>query len=272
MKLKKVGIDIVHGCQLRCIGCPNSTLKPKIEYCDPAYFEKMLNNIDAKVKILRLYNFGEPMLHPQLDDIIEIVGKSKLKPMQIEITTNGQYWNKDIFERALKQKVITHLYVSCDGDSSIEDYERLRFPAKWEKLIEFMKNMRELRDRICSNMHLGTRTLTEDKYTKKWNKILKPLGFKPEFRKWSTRTDTENAPWKKRKVPDGLCKFVRNNDSLYVDFDGTVVPCCIHPKAGIYGNLLENKASKILINRNGFAGIMQTNRKTMDICGKCTKS
>ena len=272
MKLKKIGIDIVHGCQLRCIGCPNSTLKPKIEYCDPVYFGKMLNNIDAKVEILRLYNFGEPMLHPQLNDIVEIVGKSKLKPKQVEITTNGQYWNNDIFERTFSQKIVTHLYVSCDGDGSIEDYERLRFPAKWKNLIEFMSYIRNLRDKISPNMYLGTRTIADNNSKDFWRYNLKRMGFIPEFRKWSTRTDTENAPWKKRKVPDGLCKFVRNNDSLYVDYDGTVVPCCIHPKAGIYGNLLENKASKILINRNGFAGIMQTNRKTMDICGKCTKS
>ena len=76
MILKKLGIDIVHGCQLRCIGCPNSIIKPKIEFCDLSVFEKMLNNINVKVDTLRLYNFGEPMLHPQLDEIVKIIKKS----------------------------------------------------------------------------------------------------------------------------------------------------------------------------------------------------
>ncbi|MGW8324097.1 MAG: radical SAM protein [Desulfobacterales bacterium] len=271
MRLKKVGIDIVHGCQLRCIGCPNSTLKPKIQYCDPADLEKMLNNIDAKVEIFRFYNFGESMLHPQLDEMVRIVGKSHLKPKQVEITTNGQYWNYSIFEKTFRQDIITHLYISCDGDGSKEEYERLKPPAKWDTLVWFMKDMRELRDKVCKNMYLGTRTITEDKYKKTWN-VLKYMGYTPEFRKWSTRTDTENAPWKARKVPNGLCKFVRNNDSLYVDFDGTVVPCCIHPRAGVYGNLLERKASYILKDRFNFLDRMLDGRRKMDICGKCTKS
>lgn len=272
MKLKKVGIDIVHGCQLRCIGCPNSTLKPKIQYCDPVDFEKMLNNIDAKVEIFRFYNFGEPMLHPQLDEMVRILGKSKLKPKQVEITTNGQYWDGEVFERTIKQQIVTHLYVSCDGNGTEEDYERLRPPSDWMKFGWFMLKIKELRDKYSLQMHLGTRTITENKYKKRWEKLSKQFGFTPEFRKWSTRTDTKNAPWKARKVPDGLCKFVRNNDSLYVDFDGTVVPCCIHPRAGVYGNLMDDKASKILQHRNVIPAFMRLSRKNMLVCGKCTKS
>ncbi|MGL6290779.1 MAG: hypothetical protein ACRC2H_08850, partial [Silanimonas sp.] len=40
-------IDVVHGCQLRCVGCPNSVLQPKVVPVERAFFERMLGNIDV---------------------------------------------------------------------------------------------------------------------------------------------------------------------------------------------------------------------------------
>jgi len=62
-----VHFDVVHGCQLRCVGCPNSTLKPKIKTIDPDFFGTCLRNIDVQqIHTFRLFNFGEPLLHKQL--------------------------------------------------------------------------------------------------------------------------------------------------------------------------------------------------------------
>ena len=110
------------------------------------------------------------------------------------------------------------------------------------------------------------------KYKNRWKRMLKIYGYKPEFRQWTTRTDVENPPWKHKKVPKGICKYAKRNDLLYVDYDGTVVPCCVHPRAGVYGNLLEDNASIILKNKNGFVDIISTIRHKMDVCGKCTKT
>jgi hypothetical protein len=55
--LNKLGIDIVHGCQLRCIGCPNSKLRPKIKYMTVDDFDTILKNIDITfLKRLMLFN------------------------------------------------------------------------------------------------------------------------------------------------------------------------------------------------------------------------
>jgi len=59
-----VHFDIVHGCQLRCVGCPNSTLEPKIHRIPVEDFALCLGNIDVeRIHTLRLYNYGEPLLH-----------------------------------------------------------------------------------------------------------------------------------------------------------------------------------------------------------------
>ena len=66
-----VHFDIVHGCQLRCVGCPNSTLEPKIQRIAVDDFAKCLANIDVeRIHTLRLFNYGEPLLHKQLASIV----------------------------------------------------------------------------------------------------------------------------------------------------------------------------------------------------------
>ena len=58
---------------------------------------------------------------------------------------------------------------------------------------------------------------------------------------------------------------------LYVDADGSVVPCCMHPRAGVFGNLLTQKFSEILNGdaRREMKTAMERNRASMSVCGSC---
>jgi radical SAM protein with 4Fe4S-binding SPASM domain len=274
-KIRKFGFDIVHGCQLRCIGCPISTLKPKIHFVEPEVFDKCLSNVDVrKVNKLRLYNYGEPLLHPKLAEVLCVIPKQKFQVNDVEITTNGQVWNEERFREAFSLNIVTQLYVSCDGDSTSDDYEKLRPPAKWEKLIKFMRKMKKLRDEVCLNMFLGTRTIcTDRKARRRWKSILSDLGYKPEFRPWGTRADCEQQPWGKRKVPKGACRYVADMRKLklYADYDGTVVACCVHPRAGVLGNLITQKYSEILKSktRKAFVKLMARDRYAIPACKDC---
>jgi len=275
MKIHKMGFDIVHGCQLRCVGCPISTLKPKIRYVSITNFYKCLINLDvSEIFKLRLYNYGEPLLHPELYEILRAIAVQSWKVKNVEITTNGQYWNTERFVEAFRLNVVTQLYVSCDGDATPKEYERLRPPAKWKKLIDFLKEMKRLRDEVCPGMFLGTRTIcTDEKAQKRWKKLLRPLGYTTEFRPWGTRADAIEQPWGKVKVPKGICTYLTKEKGrrLYVDYDGTVVPCCVHPRAGVLGNLLENKYSEILEGkpRKKFISTMKKGRKHIPACVGC---
>lgn len=44
--INQLGFDIVHGCQLQCVGCPNSTLKPKIKILLGTKRFQMMKNLD----------------------------------------------------------------------------------------------------------------------------------------------------------------------------------------------------------------------------------
>lgn len=272
--IDKLGFDIVHGCQLRCVGCPNSTLKPKIKQIAPADFGRALSNIDVTgVNLFRLFNFGEPLLHQALADILLEIPKQPWRARVIEISTNAQYHDFQVLAEAFKTGVLSRLNVSCDGDGTADDYERLRPPGKWDKLMEFMHKARELRDRYAPNMVLMTRTICTDPEAQlRWKSIMEPLGYRVEFRDWQYLPEASiNMLKRSLNVPDEVCSFIKPGNRLYVDWDGTVVPCCVHPQADVFGNLFEQKYSEILQGQRRAAMIkaMQTDRYGMKICNQC---
>lgn len=272
--IAKFGFDIVHGCQLRCVGCPNSTLKPKIRRIEVRDFQACLANVDVEsIDLFRVFNFGEPLLHHDLPGILSAIGERRaVRIGMVEISTNAQHHDFDALGEGLRTGVLGRLAVSCDGEGTPEEYERLRYPSQWPKLLEFLARARELRDRHSPFTRLMTRTIcTTPEGRQRWIELLRPFGWEPEFRGWlylpgSERNMTGHDP----VAPEGVCQYLRG-PTLYVDWDGTVVPCCVHPRAGVLGNLRTQRYSEIYLGegRSGMMAAMQRDRRGMKICGEC---
>lgn len=271
--LHRLGIDIVHGCQLRCVGCPNSTLQNKIRYMTVEDFNAILKNIDIiSLKRLRLFNFGEPLLHPEILDILLRIPEQTYRIRTVEISTNAQHHDFPMLAEVFRMGVVNQFAVSCDGNGTKDDYERLRPPGKFEKLLEFLIKAKEFRDRYAPDTKLITRTISETQESKKrWTDVLVPLGWTPEFRGWRTlpesvKTQIENKP----VILNRGCRYM-SKGYLYVDFDGTVVPCCVHPRPFELGNLKENKYSEVLNSdqRKLVLHQLNTKKENMVVCGKC---
>ncbi|MFT4520612.1 MAG: radical SAM protein with 4Fe4S-binding SPASM domain [Halioglobus sp.] len=278
-------IDIVHGCQLRCVGCPNSTLMEKVRRVEIDEFRRRIENVDVEhIQYLRLFNFGEPLLHENLTGIFEVLKEQPWRADVLEISTNAQYCNWDDFASALKVGMLDRLVVSCDGDGTPEQYEALRPPSKWPKLIEFLKRAKSLRDLYAPDLELVTRTIVEsEEAMDRWRDILIPLGWEPEFRDWKVLPEAqENMTGRKVHVPQDVCTFIAPSsrfevlyhgavNQLYVDANGTVVPCCAHPGAAKLGSLSENRVSELLLapEREAFVQRLASDRASIPICNQC---
>ena len=278
-------IDIVHGCQLRCVGCPNSTLMEKVRRVEIEDFRRCIENVDVDhIQYLRLFNFGEPLLHENLTGIFEVLREQPWRADTLEISTNAQYCNWEDFASALQVGILDRLAVSCDGDGTPEQYESLRPPSKWGKLIDFLRRTRELRDRYAPNLELVTRTIVEDEAAMaRWRSILEPLGWEPEFRDWKVLPEAqENMTGREVHAPSDVCTFIAPSNrfvdlyhgevnQLYVDASGTVVPCCAHPKAAELGSLREQRVTELLAapERQAFIHRLETDRSSIPICNKC---
>ena len=227
----------------------------------------------AEVELFRLFNFGEPLLHHDIAGILAAIGRRKaLRIGLVEISTNAQYHDFDALAAALDTGVLGRLVVSCDGDGTPGEYERLRTPSRWSKFIEFLRRAKELRDRRGHYTQLLTRTVcTTEEGRRRWIEVLRPLGWEPEFRGWLYLPESAvNMTGRAPRVPEGVCQYLRG-PTLYVDYDGTVVPCCVHPRAGVLGNLKVQRYSEIYQGaaRGEMMATMQQERRAMRICGQC---
>jgi radical SAM protein with 4Fe4S-binding SPASM domain len=236
-------------------------------------FDQCLQNVDvSRVMCLRLFNFGEPLLHRDVPGILNIIPKQSFEIGIVEISTNAQAHNFPMLAEIFRTGVLDRLVVSCDGDGTKSEYERLRPPSKWEKLIEFLTKAREYRDAYSQKTRLITRSICEDgKHQQRWLELLEPLGFTPHFRSWIRLPGSKKYPLDgDPRAINGLCQYMQKTN-LYVDYDGTVVPCCVHPRAGVLGNLKDSKYSEIYrsSSRRDFVQQLRKHRKDMPICGKC---
>lgn len=270
-------LEVVRGCQLRCVGCPNSTINPHIEFAPIERIEAIMRNVDRvrRVLNLRLYNYGEPLLHPQLPEILGLTQQQRWRPDTIEISTNAQCSNWEAIARALETKLISRLYVSCDGDGTPEDYERLRPPAKWSRLVRFLERVADMRDALHPEMTLITRSCVETVESQwRWRDLSVPMGWRPEFRGFLLLPESSLQKSGRQPQPDnGFCFWVANRRNLFVDWDGEVLPCCAHPRAAELGNLTEKTLSQIVRvpdgARNQFFEDMLGRRAEMRVCGSC---
>ncbi len=267
--------DIVGGCQLRCVGCPNSTINPRVTPISIDDFILCLKNLDIDiVRNFRLFNYGEPLLHPDLPGIGRAIEEyAPFKIRRLEISTNAQNVDWPLFEEFLRQGRLKRLAVSCDGDGTPESYERLRPPARWTRLVDFLNRAARIRDRHCPDLEIITRTIINDPRDKeRWLGLLSPLGITPDFRTWkylpgagANMTGREITPGK------GVCFFVAEPQRLFVNHKGHVIPCCAHPGAGYFGDLKTDLYSRIFARepRKDFIREMENKRAGMKICGSC---
>jgi radical SAM protein with 4Fe4S-binding SPASM domain len=273
-QLATLHFDIVGSCQLRCVGCPNSTLVKPVTYIEPSVFAACLRNIDvAHVDVFRLFNYGEPLLHPNLPAIFDALAAAPFTIRHLELSTNAQFARWDQLEDVLHRRGLNRLVASCDGDGTPGSYERMRPPARWQKLVAFLTRARELRDRLCPEMELMTRTVIfDDTDMARWRSVLEPLGWRPEFRRWITLVDgAENLSGHSVRPGKGKCAFVGPLAQLYVDETGTVVPCCAHPGAANLGSLRTTRWSEILDGnvRAAFLDKLENDRASLETCATC---
>jgi len=272
MELQRLGMDIVGGCNLKCVGCPNSTLDRPIRFTTFDDFKIFLHNIDVShVCFFKLYNFGESFLHPEIGKMISIIPKQKWSVKHIELSTNGQIIDEKKITDVLSNKRVTRFGISCDGNCSAEQYEQLRVGAKWDKLMTFMD--------MCSRIHSDVKSKAKI-YLKiictgnkpEWERLAKKHKFSIEWLNWRRPPDSiKYINVEKRKLHKPCHYVLSTRTRCFVGWEGSVVPCCCHPKAAVFGNLRTKKFSSIYngAKRKRFIASMKRGRLSHPVCGNC---
>jgi sulfatase maturation enzyme AslB (radical SAM superfamily) len=189
-----VMIEVTNACNLNCVMCP--TQRRDIKRHNPdvfislTLFKRLVDEIAclAPDTDVWLHKDGEPLLHPQ---ILEMIEYSSSKLTNVRLSTNGTLLT-DRISRRLLTSGLKSVRVSLDGISK-ETYERVRKqlpdnpyahsenPVGYDRVMENLGNLCRLKGEIKSKVDIGVR-ITKFETTEP-----EIEGFK---RYWAERVDT----------------------------------------------------------------------------------
>jgi MoaA/NifB/PqqE/SkfB family radical SAM enzyme len=123
----------------------------KLNWLAPTFRQKYkLNEIINLQKIKKLYVAGgEPTLMPEFKEFLEQAVKENRTDIELRIITNGTNINKE-FAMLLSNFPNKEFTISIDGYDQVNRY--IRWPSNWISLVENIKRLYEITDRISFNV------------------------------------------------------------------------------------------------------------------------
>lgn len=137
----KESYDLDHSSSITFKEYSSTMKKFHQQYDDESPFWNDLKNNLSTIRQFDFYG-GEPFLSKKMWEILGIcVEQDYSKEIELHYNTNGTIWPKEIdFWKNFKN---INLSFSIDGVG--EQFEYMRFPAKWDVVIENMKKARNLK-------------------------------------------------------------------------------------------------------------------------------
>lgn len=136
-------IEVTNHCNFNCSFCPTGThmMKRKRGYMDSEVLDAISDNIKKyHIKGVRLIRWGEPMLHP---DIINIIKKLKSAGALVHINTNGSLMTTEKMKELINAG-LDSIKFSFQGVDDIS-YGEMRVNGRFSTILEVIKQMNLLR-------------------------------------------------------------------------------------------------------------------------------
>ena len=257
-------LETTNYCNLDCSFCNRDEVIGPLKHMSLENWGKLLDGIKHHpIQEAKLMGMGEPMLHPQFDEVCRMF-KEVFPKCKLIVATNCQYNINDKFRNCMKY--IDMLYFSIDGYK--ESYERDRAPAKWKKLIRFLEQFKSVErydcdvvvnyvvnaynvqdkkriDDLRKENNLGQLRLNIaqiwDAETKMSDDIA-TSGYTEEDLNY-LRENWNKQIMGKSKWDFEDCFWV--NNGIYTTVEGHVKMCCMNTGAKPFGNLFESSIDEI---------------------------
>lgn len=271
--LKKAYVEITNVCNLSCAFCPKTKRAPRTMTAEE--FARILDRLRGHVSYVYLHVMGEPLLHPQLADLMAL---AEVRGMKICITTNGTLLRKRA-EELLAAKNLHKISVSLhsfEGNSRAISEERTYLKEVWDFAVRasgrgVIVALRLWNEGGAETLNGGILDFLREKLgAADWPET-RGGSFKLAERLYLERAQKFDWPDLDANEADTqFCYALR--DQLGVLADGTVVPCCLDHEGDIaLGNLFEEELDTILNNtrarglRDGFS----RRQPTEELCRRC---
>ena len=280
-------IELTNACNLSCRMCNHKNMKRKTGFMSEELFNKIIEQAkELNIKNIGLYTVGESFLHPKIFDFIKTAKNKGIE--YVYITTNGQPLDKDKIQKIFDSG-LDSIKFSIDA-SSKEIYENIRIGGKWEKLVENIKLLRELRDKSGSKLRIfASFTITQDSHKDlpKYNSIFKDLIDETLFDFVSDQGGQQVEEFNSMMpeiIKKNLNKLILPREKWYpcnllwnrfiTTYDGKLTICCVDFEAClVYGDLDKNTLKECWNNEKMqvFRKIHKQGRfEALSLCNRCS--
>ncbi|MFE8701989.1 radical SAM/SPASM domain-containing protein [Cytobacillus sp. FJAT-54145] len=282
-KFKKFYLEITSICNLACSFCPPTERQKQFISVDD--FSKRLDEIKPYTDFIYLHVKGEPLLHPRIDQLLDIAHD---KGFKVNITTNGTLINKNkhklLNKPALRQMNFSlHSFDGHEGSVDREGYVKsvLSFIKEatsqselivslrlWNLTQDNMTNLEKQRNR-------QTLEMVEEEFDLAYKieeKVTPGSGVKIAERIFINQDYEFQWPALHEEEDDGkgFCYGLRNQAGILAN--GTVIPCCLDGEGIInlgnvndkpFSDIIEGDRAKKLVD--GFSQRVAVE----ELCRKC---
>jgi radical SAM protein with 4Fe4S-binding SPASM domain len=280
---KKVYVEITSVCNLACTFCPQT--ERQANFIKPDAFRHVLDQIKPHTDHIYLHVKGEPLLHPRIDELLDI---SHEKGLKVNITTNGTLIAKNrdklLQKPALRQMNFSlHSFDGHEGSTDKEGYLKnilafVKEAVAESKLFVSFRLWNLDRDNTTNLERSRNRELLgmiEKEFELEYRieeKVVPGQGVKIAERIFINQ-DHEFL-WPSLKAPEddgkGFCHALRSQAAVLVD--GTVVPCCLDGEGVInLGNIYRTSFSEIIESDRacGLFDGFSRGEAVEELCRKC---
>ena len=269
-RFSKIYVEITNICNLNCAFCSEDDM-PKREM-NTDEFKIVINKIKDYTNDIYLHVKGEPLLHGDLDKILELCD---INGINVRITTNGTMLSKK--KEILLKHHIKQINVSLHSENNINNY----FEEVFNTCNELSKNITiiyriwtlqtlnldklstTIVNKIKDNYKLST-SIVDKIISEKNIKIANNIYIDKDYEfDWPKITS--------KKSNNGTCLGTKNHIAILSN--GNITPCCLDSRGIItLGNIFNDDLDDI-INSHTFQEInrgFNNNEIIEDLCKSCT--
>lgn len=265
----KLSIESGNLCNLRCPLCPTGQQDPSARKGILPFqtFKRAIDELGQGLLLLRLYNWGEPLLNPELVPMIEY---ASARAIPVKISTNLSLQLDEAQIRALLSSGLEKMYISCNA-ASPQTYPIYHVGGDFHRVLKNLKLLVEKKKELASPTELVWLFHVfnyNEHEIEKAKTMARELGVRLEIKKmrpdmgkeifetaeeairrdghWLPQNPEYNIFDMEKKRPKKAFSCDLLWTETVINWDGAVLPCCsVYNERYSFGNILEKPFREI---------------------------
>ena len=270
----RVYIEITNRCNLTCDFC-HGTKRP-LGTMPPEDFRRIAEKLRGETSYLYLHVLGEPLLHPQLKELLAIAGELGFR---VCLVTNGTLLHKrreELLAAKSLHKVSVSLH-SFEGNGGAGDLPAY-LQQVWEVCLPLSERgvlcaLRLWNEGTAPRLNSAVEAFLSQRIGRDVESLPRDARGNRTLRPNLFLERAERFGWPDLNAPESGANFCHGfTRQLAVLWDGTVTPCCLDSEGDIpLGNLLSQPLEEILQGERAaaMAAGFAARKPTEELCRRC---